>query len=122
MYSPKQKMSNFLDCPESFWIVWKVSGLSGEFEDCLENFWIIRTVCRLSRQFLDCPESFWIIWTVSRLSRQFLDCPESFWIIQTHDSSFSPYPCHWVSVSNLPSFKACELVEQRKLNGRLDFG
>ena len=90
MYSPKQKMSNFLDCPESFWIVWKVSGLSGQFLDCPDSFCIVRkvfrlsmTVSRLSGQFVDCPKSFWIVWNVSGLSGQFLDCPDRFWIVRT---------------------------------------
>ena len=54
-----------------------VSGLSGQFLDCPDSPWIVRIVFGLSRQFLDCPDSFWIIRIVFGLSGQFLDCPDS---------------------------------------------
>ena len=54
-----------------------VSGLSGQFLDCPDSSWIVRIVFGLSRQFLDCPDSFWIIRIVFGLSGQFLDCPDS---------------------------------------------
>ena len=66
------------DCPENFWIVRTVFGLSGKFLDCPDSFWIVRTVLGLSGKFLDCPDSFGIVRKVSGLSGQFLDCPDSF--------------------------------------------
>ena len=50
-----------MDCPDSFWIVRTVFGLSGlffklfiQFFDFLDNFCIIRTVFGLSEQFPAC--------------------------------------------------------------------
>ena len=34
----------FLDCPDSFCVVQKVSGLSGQFLDCPDSLLTIRTV------------------------------------------------------------------------------
>ena len=60
----------FLYCPNSFWIVRRVSRLSGEFLNCAASFWVVR-------------KFFWMIRTVSILSGQFLYCPDSFWIVRT---------------------------------------
>ena len=59
----------FLDCPDSLWILRTV-------------FWIIRTVSRLSGNFLDCQDSLLTIRIVFGLSGQFLECPDNFWIVR----------------------------------------
>ena len=61
----------FLDCPESFCNIWKVSRLSEKFLDCLEPLQIVRKDLVL---FLKCPyclESFLMFCNVSRLSGKF---------------------------------------------------
>ena len=67
----------FLDYPESFWIVWTVSGLSGQFLDCSDCFWIVRTVFGLFGHFLNFLDNFWIIRIVYGFYGQFLDCEDS---------------------------------------------
>ena len=47
----------FLDCLESFQIVWKVPGLSGKYPDVLESFHSVLLVPGLSRKFPNCLES-----------------------------------------------------------------
>ena len=50
----------------------------GQFLDCPDIFWIVRTVFGLSRYLLDCPDSFWIIWIKFERSGQFLHHEDSF--------------------------------------------
>ena len=75
-------LGKFLDCWESFQIIWKVSILSGKLPNGLQSFWIVLKVIRLYGNILECWEScqmiwkvshglrsFWIIWTVGKVSR-----------------------------------------------------
>ena len=68
---------DFLNYPDSLWIIQTVSGLSRQFLYQPGSLWNVRTVFRLSGKSLDCPDSFYIIRTVSGFSRQFLNYPES---------------------------------------------
>ena len=49
--------------------VFRLSRQVMDYLDCPDSFWIVRTVFGLSGWFLDCPDSFWITWTVFELSR-----------------------------------------------------
>ena len=53
------------------------SELFGDFLDYPNSVWIIQTVSGLSRQFLYQPGSLWNVRTVFRLSGKSLDCRDS---------------------------------------------
>ena len=86
----------FPECLEAFWIVWKVSKLSGNFHVCLgiyrivstflalpENLRAIRIVSRQTKNtldglgsvqtfiFLDCLKTFKTVWKISGVSGYF---------------------------------------------------
>ena len=56
---------------------WMESELSGDFLNYPDSLWIIQTVSGLSRQFLYQPGSLWNVRTVFRLSGKSLDCRDS---------------------------------------------
>ena len=64
-------------------MIWTVSGLSGQFLDYPDSLWIVRTVSKWAGKFIDYPDSLWIVRTLSRLSGKSLDCLDSSYIILT---------------------------------------
>ena len=82
----------FLNCPDSFWIVRTDFRFSGQFLNCWTVFELsVQFLSRsesagLSRQVLDCPDSFYFVRTV-------LDCLDSLWIVQTISKPSGRFPC-----------------------------
>ena len=69
---------HFLDHPEPFKAIWKLSRQSRNFLDQPEIVHTIRKFFRLSGNFPDYPEIFQIIWQLSRQSGNIPDNLETF--------------------------------------------
>ena len=86
--------SLFILYKQTFYKIYKVSELSGNFpdglkstilwgnsSDCLGTFQAVQKFSNLNGNFPDYPETFQIIWKLSRLSGNFPHYPETFQIV-----------------------------------------
>ena len=71
-------MHIFLDGLETFRMIWKLSGLSGNFLNDLETFRMILKLSRWSRNFPDGLKTFQMVWKLSRCSGIFLNGLQTF--------------------------------------------